>query len=481
MAEMSTKRRTVWVVDDSRLDAERARRVLEPLYEVDVFLDGSAALERLSQGATPDVMIVDWLMPGVSGVEVCRFVRGGEPRLCELGVLLLTGQRETQQVVEGLSAGANDYVAKPFVADELLARVAALIRSKELRERAEAAEALARKLLAVATDALIAVGADGRITFVNDEACRALAAETPALVGRKVSEVLPGVRLHSVSISPGEPLFPLPDVTLNGRTYAPVIRSLPGDDASNTTITLRDVTETRTADAQRHDFYAIMAHDLRSPLSATLLRTDLILRGRHGMLPPKLVEDVRKIDQSLKWLVNMINDFLELARLQGASQRIEREEVDLAVIIDQVMDELTPLLELHRLAWTPVRPSAPATLSGDRRRLRQVITNLVANAIKFTPANGMITTRVKVAEGFVEVTVEDTGRGISADALGKIFDRFTREIDPAHEVSGTGLGLTIVRDIVQAHGGQVGVESSPGAGSRFWFRIPRVTTTGGDA
>jgi two-component system phosphate regulon sensor histidine kinase PhoR len=473
MSQPETKQRAVWVVDDSRLDAERARRVLEPLYQVDVFHDGSAALERLAQGATPDVMIVDWLMPGVSGIEVCRFVRAGEPRLRELGVLLLTARRETQQVVEGLGAGANDYVAKPFVDDELLARVAALVRSRALRERAEAAEELARRLLAVATDPLIAVGADGRITFVNEEACRILGQACADLVGREVALVLPGLALNSVSISPGEPLFPLPDLRLGGRVFAPLLRSLPGDDAANTTITLRDVTATRRADAHRTDFYSIMAHDLRSPLSATLLRTDLILRGKHGLLPPRVVEDVRKIDQSLKWLVNMINDFLELARLQGASQRIEREEVDLVVLVDQVMDELMPLLELHRLSWTPVRPSAPATLLGDRRRLRQVITNLVANAIKFTPPNGMITTRVKVGDDVVEATVEDTGRGISREALASIFDRFTREVDPANEVSGTGLGLMIVRDIVQAHGGQVGVESAPGAGSRFWFRLPR--------
>lgn len=473
MSDPGTKQRAVWVVDDSRLDAERARRVLEPLYEVDVFHDGSAALERLAHGATPDVMIVDWVMPGVSGIEVCRFVRAGEPRLRELGVLLLTAQRETEQVVEGLGAGANDYVAKPFADAELLARVAALIRSRALRERAEAAEELSRRLLAVASDALIAVGADGRITFVNEEACRILSAPCPGLVGREVAEVLPSLRLNGVSISPGEPLFPLPDLRFGGRVYAPLLRSLPGDDASSTTITLRDVTASRKADAQRLDFYSIMAHDLRSPLSATLLRTDLILRGKHGLLPPRLVEDVRKIDQSLKWLVNMINDFLELAHLQGASQRIDREEVDLVVLVDQVMDELMPLLELHRLTWTPVRPSVPASLLGDRRRLRQVITNLVANAIKFTPASGMITTRVKVNEEVVEATIEDTGRGISREALGSIFDRFTREVDPSNEVSGTGLGLMIVRDIVQAHGGQVGAESTPGLGSRFWLRLPR--------
>lgn len=464
------KRRSVWIVDDSPVDAERARQALDALYEVQLFADGSAALEHLSQGDAPDVMVLDWMMPGVSGIEVCQFVRGASPRLRELGVVLLTAHRETTQIVEGLAAGANDYLAKPFEPDELRARVGALMRSQELRERAERAEAMAQQLLAQAPDAILGLGPGGVVAFANDEACRILGGGP--CVGRSVTELIPELPRNSLEIEPGVPLFPLPDVVIGVRTFAPALRSV-RDGIVTTTVVLRDVTEERRAAARRLDFYAVMAHDLRAPLSATLLRTDLMLRGKYGPMTPQLVENVRKVDTTLKALAAMIGDFLDLARLQGVGYPMAREDVDLVALIDEVMDDFTPLLDLHRLMWRPVRPTAQAMVAGDSRRLRQVLNNLIANAIKFTPANGTITTRVELGASQVKISIEDTGRGISPEALPTVFDRFVREVDPAHEVAGSGLGLMIVRDIVQAHGGRVGADSAPGAGSRFWFVLPR--------
>lgn len=459
----------MWIVDDSPVDAERARQALDGAYDVQLFADGSAALEHLSQGDAPDVMVLDWIMPGVSGIEVCQFVRSASPGLRELGVVLLTAHRETRQIVEGLAAGANDFLAKPFEPDELRARVGALMRSQELRERAERAEAMAQQLLAQAPDAILGLGPGGVVSLANDEACRVLGGPC---VGRSVTELLPDLPRQSLEIEPGVPLFPLPDVVIGERTFAPALRSV-RDGVVTATVVLRDVTEERRAAARRLDFYSVMAHDLRAPLSATLLRTDLMLRGKYGPMSPQLVENVRKVDKTLKGLAAMIGDFLDLARLQGVGYPMAREEVDLLALVDEVMDDFTPLLDLHRLMWRPVRPSAPARVLGDPRRLRQVLNNLVANAIKFTPANGTITTRVELGGRQVKVSVEDTGHGISPDALPTVFDRFVREVDPAHEVAGSGLGLMIVRDVVQAHGGQVGADSAPGAGSRFWFVLPR--------
>jgi signal transduction histidine kinase/DNA-binding NarL/FixJ family response regulator len=468
------RRRTVWVVDDSPLDADRARRALEPHYVVVVLDDGAAALERLSHGAPPDVVVLDWVMPGMSGPEVCRFVRASPPPLGELALLLLTAHRDTQQIVEGLSAGANDFVAKPFEADELRARVGALVRARELRERAEVAEELSQRLLAAAPDPMFAVDHEGKVTFANEAGKRALGPSAGALVGQRISELIPDLPRRHIAVMPGQPLFPPQDIRLNGRVYSPAIGARQGDPEGTSMITLRDVTESRRADTLRLDFYSMITHDLRSPLAATLLRTDLILRGKHGPLTPTLTESIRKVDASLRGLVSIVGDFLDLAKLQGMGHDLERASIDVVQLVDSVMDELSPLVDLNRLTWRPVRPEGGACTMGDQRRLRQVLSNLAANAIKFTPPGGTVTTRVVVGEGFVEVAIEDTGRGISSEALPTIFDRYTREVDPLHEVAGTGLGLMIVRQIVEAHGGLVGAESSPGVGSRFWFRLTRV-------
>lgn len=127
----------IWIVDDSALEAEAVRRALAPEFDLEVFHDGSAVLERSVQSPLPDVLVLDWLMPGVSGVEVCRFLRAKSDRL---PVLLLTVQADKEHLAEGLAAGANDFVAKPFSTLELTARVRALLATRRLHERAERAE-----------------------------------------------------------------------------------------------------------------------------------------------------------------------------------------------------------------------------------------------------------------------------------------------------------------------------------------------------
>lgn len=183
-SEMTTSRpRRVWIVDDSPLDAERARRVLSASFEVQVFQDGSAALECLTTQPAPDVMVLDWVMPGVTGVEVCRFVRSSAYGNLPLGIILLTSHRAVEQIVEGLSAGANDFVSKPFEDEELRARVASQIRAGELLERATEAEDLNRRLLESAPDPMLAIDASERLSFANSEACNMFGQPLQALLG----------------------------------------------------------------------------------------------------------------------------------------------------------------------------------------------------------------------------------------------------------------------------------------------------------
>jgi signal transduction histidine kinase len=238
-------------------------------------------------------------------------------------------------------------------------------------------------------------------------------------------------------------------------------------------ISLRDVTERRQKEARRLDFYSIIAHDLRSPLNAMSLRTDLILNGRHGTPAPGLAADLLKVKGSIHSLVGMINDFLDIARFESTPVKVEPEVVDVAGLLDMTMESLRPLLESGSLRWER-RVAASAVnceVTGDPRRLSQVFNNLIGNAIKFTPPQGAITTSVSCEPGWVEIGVEDTGPGVPPQALPTLFERYTRATGQ-ETVTGSGLGLMIVRDVVQAHGGSVGVNSTVGVGSRFWVRLP---------
>lgn len=469
------RRRNIWIVDDSPTDSERVRQALASKYDIETFNDGAAALERIASGISPDLLMLDWVMPGISGVEVCQYIRSAQdPKLSRLPIILLTARYGSEEISQAFKSGANDYIVKPFIDLELKARVGALLESRRYLERADQAEADKRALMADAPDAIFAVDAQGNISYLNEEALRVLGrTRNEEVIGRSISELIPSLNLRNIGTAPGESLLPLSDVQIENRTFSPSVRILPSDNAASTTVSLRDVTARRQSEARRLDFYSIIAHDLRTPITSVLLRLQMLQRGRHGILPAGMISDLRSMETSLRSQVGMINDFLELAKFEGVGYKIQREPVDLSEVIRVTMEDFQPLLEKNCLHWNATGLTANTFVLGDRDRLAQVISNLVGNAIKFTPSAGLITTTVNIADHFIEATVQDSGRGISQDQLPHLFDRFTQANNTANETPGTGLGLMIVREIVEAHGGTIGVESELNLGSKFWFRIPR--------
>jgi signal transduction histidine kinase len=503
----------VWIVDDSPLDAQRARQVLDGHYQVTVFGDGSAMLEHLASHPAPDVLVLDWVMPGVSGIEVCRFLREGSAPRPQLAILLLTMQTRTDDIVEGLAAGANDYLVKPYADPELRARVDALVRWNGLLDRAQKAEASVLQLLEHAPDPFISVDRHRLISYVNAEAQRALGQGTPGLLGRPLAEVLPALPMDQLGDA-ARTSRPLGDIEIGDRLFSPTIRSLPSAGDVGLTIALRDVTSRRRKESRRLDFYSIIAHDLRSPLAAMLMRTDLMLRGRRGVLSADVIADLRKMDSNMRRLVALINDFLDFARMEEAAHKMDRARVDLGELIGEVVDDFKPLAEnTGQQIRVQVKEGggkdghgkdghgkdghgkdghgkdghgkdgggkdgggkeSGVVVLGDRRRLQQVLANLVANAIKFTPPLGCIGVYVRAAGPWCEVDVEDDGPGIPEEIMPTLFQRYSRGPNTHVDAGGTGLGLLIVREIVEAHGGTVGVDRRPERGSRFWFRIPAV-------
>ncbi|MGE3682837.1 MAG: ATP-binding protein [Bdellovibrionales bacterium] len=466
------RRRRIWAVDDSATDAERVRQILSSEHDVEVFDNGATVLERLSTGETPDLMLLDWLMPEISGIEVCEYIRTSSTKLAYMPIILLTAQHGPQEIIQAFRSGASDYLVKPFVEEELKARVRALIHVRRLWERAEEAEINLRSLLTQAPDPIFAIDAQSKITFVNNEGLRALGLPKEAVIGDVITKLVPDISKRNIQTGPGESLLPLPDVRIRQRVFSPSVRILPSDSAATTTIALRDVTEQRRAEERRLDFYSVIAHDLRTPVSSILMRVQWALRGKHGVLPSGLIAELRKIESNLRSLIGMVNDFLELAKLEGAGYKIERRPVNIAELIFTAMEDFKPLLEKNKLVWKHLGLEKNAMTLGDRERLAQVLNNLVGNAIKFTPPEGVITTAVISTGEHVEVSVEDTGRGIAKEDMPNLFERYTRATRTSADTQGTGLGLMIVREIVEAHGGVIGAESEIGLGSRFWFRLP---------
>ena len=192
--------------------SERAE-VLAVSYDVEVFCrwlrDGSSGWPA---PVAPDVLVLDWVMPGVSGIEVCGFLRSGSSARTQLAILLLTMQTQTDDIVEGLAAGANDYLVKPYADPELRARVDALVRWNGLLERAQKAEASVLQLLENAPDPLLTVDRENRISYANGEAQRVLGQNAAALAGVPLKKVLPGLAEEQFGDAARTSSLPLADV-----------------------------------------------------------------------------------------------------------------------------------------------------------------------------------------------------------------------------------------------------------------------------
>ncbi|MHB8872900.1 MAG: ATP-binding response regulator [Myxococcaceae bacterium] len=470
-AMLAPEQRLVWIVDDSPVEAEQARRTLGGAFATRVFFDGAALLEQIVAAPMPDVLVLDWVMPGMSGIEVCKFLRAHEAT-GELSILLLTAQSQTQQIVEGLAAGANDYLSKPYSPAELLARVGSLVRAKRLRERAEGAERSLRALLAHLPDALITTNATGEVAFLNAEAERIFATRTATVKGLHVGGVCPALaRVHESPLD-GEEFEALPELAVGKSLYAPAVRRMAVDGVPTIAVMLRDVTEKRRLETRRLDFYSMVAHDLRSPLTAMTLRLGLMKEERYGPVPERFRKGLESVDARIGELVALINDFLDIARSEGVGLSLAPRPVDLVKLVRANLSDFEEIAQVSEVKIRFDEPLLPVETVADPARLKQVITNLVSNAVKFSPKGGQVLVEVAKREQDVEFAVSDAGRGIPGDKISELFQRYSR---PATDTAmpGTGLGLMIVREIVAAHSGTCGVKSTVGKGSRFWFRLPR--------
>ncbi|MGC4119753.1 MAG: PAS domain S-box protein [Myxococcales bacterium] len=215
----------------------------------------------------------------------------------------------------------------------------------------------------------------------------------------------------------------------------------------------------------RSEVLSVVAHDLRNPLSVIQTSTRL-LKGKFPEATPSVTAIERSVDQMAK----LIDDLLDAARLEEGRLPLERRPVDMAGLVGEVQDLVLPLAEQEGLELVQEVPSGLPTVLGDPARLKQVLANLVGNAVKFTAAGGRVCVRAEAHPDEVVVCVSDTGKGMSSEELEHVFDRYWRASGSSR--TGFGLGVPIARGLVEAHGGRMWVESEVGQGSRFSFAIP---------
>ncbi len=235
----------------------------------------------------------------------------------------------------------------------------------------------------------------------------------------------------------------------------------------------------REANRLKDDFLATLSHELRTPLAAIVSWTRLL--GEGALTPPEIQKGIEVIDRNARLQSRLISDILDISRIVSGKMRLEVQAVDPAAVIESVLDTLEPAIQAKSIRVEPVLDPGAGPLSADPGRLHQVVWNLLSNAIKFTPPEGRIHVRLEKVHSHVEITVEDSGPGIDPAFLPHVFDRFRQaDASSTRRQGGLGLGLAIVRHLVELHGGSVSATNLPGrSGAHFSVRLPRrVVVTG---
>jgi len=337
-----------------------------------------------------------------------------------------------------------------------------------LRELNEEKAGLAA-ILSSMTEGVLVTDAAGRIRLLN-RALRQQFQLTDDTIGKTVLEVFRNVELEKLAARPGtkELAFHTP----SDQIFAVNAAAL----QNNTGIVMvfHDITRLKQLENLRTEFVANVSHELRTPLSIIKGYVETLL-DEHPPDPTTTQQFLATIQRHSQRLERLVEDLLHISALESQRATLDLTPLNLREIADSVLTELSRPSREKNMTITIEIPDSLPPARGDRERLRQVFTNLLDNAIKYTPAGGHIVISARETNGEIHCCVADNGPGIAAEHLPRIFERFYR-VDKARsrELGGTGLGLSIVKHIVQAHGGRVWAESTPGQGSRFCFTLPRA-------
>ena len=328
------------------------------------------------------------------------------------------------------------------------------------------------------SDGVIVVDSSGGVELLNGAAATLFGVdpgvdpETPLSVGHdhELRQLVAACR------SAREPQYAEIILTAGRRMVSAVATPLEEEPGGAVLVTLHDLTELRQVETSRREFVSNVSHELRTPLSSIKAMAETLEDG--GLHDPSINADfVRRIHTEADRMTTLVNDLLELTSLQSGQADMKPEQVDIASVI---REEGSRYVQVARGLGIDVRVSAPEDLPrvvAQEDRMRQVVRNLLDNALKFTPENGRIDLSASASHDVVEVRVSDNGLGIPPESLPHIFERFYK-VERSRRNEGSGLGLAIVKNIVQAYGGEVSVESREGEGSTFSFTLSVAETAG---
>ena len=485
----------ILVIDDEKIMREGAERILtKEGWKATIAENGERGLELIKDGKFR-ILLLDLMMPGISGMEVLKRVRERQP---DLLVIVITGYATIENAVEAMKSGAYDFIPKPFTPDQLrivvrraleklnLEREAELLRIEREKSLQDVANEKSKTLTIInhMADGVLVTDQNGCIVLNNPAVTRMLELEEESPLGKHLSEwtgnkdltqmlekVLSMVSSQDRGISQELALGDPPKNFFVAHS-AP-IRSEQGEVFGSVTI-FNDVTWLKELDQMKSEFVNMVSHELRSPLSSIRQKLSLIVDGLTGEINEEQKQIVSRVQHRIDGLIGMISSLLDLSRIEAGRLVQQKERIALSEIIDEVVELMDQEVEKKGLKFEVTIDAQLFPVHADRQSMETVITNLLSNAVKYNREGGRVSISARNRGEFVEVKVADTGVGISEENLPRIFDKFYRiRSEYTRKVIGSGMGLPLVKAIVEAHFGTISVESESGEGTTFTVLLPK--------
>lgn len=485
----------ILVVDDEKGIREGCRRVLlSEGHHAEIAPDGETGL-AMARTENYDLVLVDAKMPGMGGIELVKQVQQIDPAIV---CVVITGYATIETAIEATRNGAYDFVSKPFTPDELLAKVnkgldrrwlvleARRLRLERERSLLEISAEKSRLLTIIncMQDGVLVSNKKGKLVLYNPAALTMLQLSGEKPIGQPIEECVPvpevAQLVESVLASSAtsdtmlsHEIAGLCSERVLMANVAPVL-----DERSETigaVTVVRDITALKRLDRMKSQFVAMVAHELRAPLAAIQGYMEIMLTGAAGDDPQLFHQMLERSRDRASALLNLIDNLLDVSSIEAGRIARRVEWIHLPNLLLDVVEMVRPGAESRGIAFVQELPANLPAVRADREDMHRVFANLFTNAIKYNRDGGRVRLAVRVEGQYLRVDVSDTGLGIPREAIPRLFDEFYRLKTPeTRHVTGSGLGLSIVKRIVDAHHGFVEVESEPGEGSTFSVFLPIV-------
>ncbi|MCE5335485.1 MAG: response regulator [Desulfobacteraceae bacterium] len=482
---------TVLLADDEKVIRDGCSRLLRSEgYNVLTAVDGREALS-LIESEPVDVVLCDLVMPVMGAFEVLDGIKASSP---ELPLIVITGHGTVSTAVEAMKKGAYDFITKPFRSDHLTLIVQRALEKQVLERRArELQEEQARNLYDLTMEksrirTIVNCMADGVLVtnrelevVLHNPAVMSLMgisiplSEPSSLRDYIDDESLAGDLRSILSASEGVAGVLSRDLRKGDKflhaVCAPVLW-LDGQVLGTVTV-FQDITFLKQLDQLKSDFVQMVSHELRSPLAAIKQLLSVVLDGLAGELAARQRDLLERARVKIQSQLELINDLLDIAKIESRQSFQQQIPLDLAEVLRRTIELMQPRAQSQNVSLMLQAPDKLPLVQADLRCMEELFSNLVSNAINYSPDGGDVVVLASTSGEMVDIFVSDTGIGMDAAEVPKIFDKFYRIKHPkTRQVVGTGLGLSIVKGIIDSHRGSIEVDSRPGLGTTFRVLLP---------